>query len=114
MLLLFLALFRCYRYTGEQYDAGMGQYYLRARYYDPDQGVGRFTQMDTWAGSSLNPITLHKYGYANADPGNLVDPTGNFSVGSVMSAALQASKGIANPKTNEIFTTIQNLMRHIE
>lgn len=73
-----------YLFTGEQFDGGLGQYYLRARYYD--QGVGRFTQMDTWTGNNHDPIALHKYLYANVDPGNMVDPTGNFSMGSVMSA----------------------------
>nr|WP_253938801.1 RHS repeat-associated core domain-containing protein [Hahella sp. HN01] len=37
-----------YLYTGEQYDVSLDQYYLRARYYDQNQG--RFTQMDTWMG----------------------------------------------------------------
>ena len=37
-----------YLFTGEQLGASLSQYYLRARYYD--QGNGRFTQMDTWAG----------------------------------------------------------------
>ena len=37
-----------YRFAGEQYDEGLGQYYLRARYYD--QSIGRFTQMDTLEG----------------------------------------------------------------
>ncbi|OZG70938.1 hypothetical protein BTA51_22790 [Hahella sp. CCB-MM4] len=72
-----------YRYTGEQYDAGLDQYYLRARYYD--QGVGRFTQMDTWMGVNSDPVTLHKYMYANSDPVMYTDPTGNFSIGSLMS-----------------------------
>ncbi|SFL91172.1 Ig-like domain-containing protein [Marinobacter zhejiangensis] len=72
-----------YLYTGEQRDAGLEQYYLRARYYD--QGVGRFTQMDTWMGVNHDPVTLHKYLYANADPVTHIDPTGNFSLGSVMS-----------------------------
>ena len=70
-----------YRYSGEQYDANLDQYYLRARYYS--QGVGRFTQMDTWMGRNQDPITLHKYLYGNADPVSHVDPTGNFSIGSV-------------------------------
>ncbi|GAA6151560.1 putative Ig domain-containing protein [Pseudoteredinibacter isoporae] len=73
-----------YTFTGEQYDPTLGQFYLRARYYS--QSAGRFTQMDTWMGNSQDPITLHKYLYANADPGNMVDPSGNFSIGSVMSA----------------------------
>jgi len=42
--------------------------------------------MDTWMGRNYDPVTLHKYLYANADPGNMVDPTGNFSIGSVMTA----------------------------
>ncbi|GAA6139687.1 hypothetical protein NBRC116583_34340 [Arenicella sp. 4NH20-0111] len=34
-------------------------------------------------GRNHDPITLHKYLYANVDPANMVDPTGNFSIGSV-------------------------------
>lgn len=67
-----------YLFTGEQYDAGLDQYYLRARYYD--QGIGRFTQQDTWMGHNSDPITLHKYLYANADPVLYVDPTGHFGL----------------------------------
>jgi len=68
-----------YLYTGEQFDAGLGNYYLRARYYD--QWVGRFSQQDTWMGNSSDPVTLHKYLYANADPVSYVDPTGNYGIG---------------------------------
>ncbi len=42
--------------------------------------------MDTWQGINSDPITLHKYLYANVDPVNNIDPSGNFSIGSVMSA----------------------------
>jgi len=69
-----------YLFTGEQFDAGLNQYYLRARYYN--QEVGRFTQMDTWMGNNHDPITLHKYAYGNADPVTYVDPTGNFGLAS--------------------------------
>jgi RHS repeat-associated protein len=71
-----------YLFTGEQFDNSLNNYYLRARYYD--QSIGRFTQMDTWMGNNSDPMTLHKYLYANANPVNNVDPTGNFSIGSVM------------------------------
>jgi choice-of-anchor A domain-containing protein/RHS repeat-associated protein len=67
-----------YLFTGEQFDAGLNQYYLRARYYD--QSVGRFTSMDTWMGNNNDPITLHKYAYGNADPSTFVDPSGNNSI----------------------------------
>ncbi|MBF7073936.1 hypothetical protein ISG33_11045 [Glaciecola sp. MH2013] len=70
-----------YLFTGEQYDSGLDNYYLRARYYD--QGVGRFTQQDTWMGHNHDPVTMHKYLYANADPVNYTDPTGNFSLSSL-------------------------------
>lgn len=73
-----------YLFTGEQFDQGLDQYYLRARYYD--QGVGRFTQMDTWMGRVRDPITLNKYLYAEADPADKIDPSGNISIGSQMSA----------------------------
>ena len=74
-----------YLFTGEQFDTTLDQYYLRARYYD--QGVGRFTQADTWMGRNSDPITLHKYLYANADSVNYIDPTGNFSLGSFGAAS---------------------------
>ena len=68
-----------YLYTGEQFDENLDQYYLRARYYD--QGVGRFSRMDDWMGVNFDPVTLHKYLYANVDSVNNIDPTGNFSLG---------------------------------
>jgi len=37
-------------------------------------------------GNNQDPVTLHKYLYANADPVTYTDPTGNFSMGSMMSA----------------------------
>ncbi|MDH5572273.1 MAG: hypothetical protein OEY89_10940, partial [Gammaproteobacteria bacterium] len=67
-----------YLFTGEQFDAGLGDYYLRARYYD--QGVGRFTQMDEWRGNIIQPVTLNKYTYANIDPVNWIDPSGHFGL----------------------------------
>lgn len=69
-----------YLFTGEQFDSGLNQYYLRARYYN--QAIGRFTQMDSWMGNNHDPVTLHKYAYGNADPVTYTDPTGNFGLAS--------------------------------
>jgi RHS repeat-associated protein len=67
-----------YRFAGEQFDEGLGDYYLRQRYYDTSSG--RFTRRDTYAGRQAEPLTLHKYLYANANPGNLSDPSGLFAM----------------------------------
>jgi len=70
-----------YRYTGEQYDANVGFYYLRARYYN--QGVGRFVSADPFLGCNVDPVSLHRYLYANADPVNKRDPSGNTTLADV-------------------------------
>ena len=67
-----------YLYTGEQYNESTGLYYLRARYMSPETGT--FTAMDTYAGTLDNPVSLHKYLYANGNPVMYTDPTGNFSL----------------------------------
>ena len=75
-----------FRYTGEQFDADLGQYYLRARYYEPTRG--RFWTQDSYEGSPSDPISLHKYLYANASPVMYTDPSGNMSLGE-MSLSIQ-------------------------
>ncbi|WP_420794872.1 RHS repeat domain-containing protein [Hahella chejuensis] len=67
-----------YLYTGEQYDASLDQYYLRARYYDQNQG--RFTQMDKYQGRKGAPLTLHKYLYSHGDSVNGTDPSGYMTL----------------------------------
>jgi RHS repeat-associated protein len=69
-----------YLYTGEQLDANVGFYYLRARYYAQQQG--RFITPDPEVGSIFEPISLHRYLYSHADPVNYRDPSGRaeFSI----------------------------------
>ena len=64
-------------YTGEQYNANTGLYYLRARYMNPSTGT--FISMDSYQGSIYDPVSLHKYLYANANPVMYTDPSGYFS-----------------------------------
>ena len=64
-----------YLYSGEQNDPDLGLYYLRARYYAP--GTGRFWTMDTFEGSSENPLSLHKYLYCQGSPLIGTDPSGH-------------------------------------
>jgi RHS repeat-associated protein len=57
-------------YTGQQFDADTGLYYLRARFYAPD--IGRFTSRDPigYAGGS------NLYAYCGGNPVNFADPSG--------------------------------------
>ncbi len=57
-------------YTAQQYDQETGQYYLRARYYNPE--VGRFLQEDTYRGDGLN-----LYAYCANNPVVYYDPSGH-------------------------------------
>ena len=63
-----------YLYRSEQYDSFTGLYYLRARYMNPSTGT--FITMDEYAGSVFEPVSLHKYLYANANPVMNSDPSG--------------------------------------
>jgi RHS repeat-associated protein len=73
-----------YLYAGEQFDGTTGLYYLRARYMNP--ATGTFLSMDSYPGSIFDPVSLHKYLYANANPIMYTDPTGYFSLGEIGSA----------------------------
>jgi RHS repeat-associated protein len=64
-------------FTGQYYDSEIGQYYLRARQYDPQ--LMRFTGKDSIDGQFEEPMTLHKYLYCINDPINRVDLVGLWS-----------------------------------
>nr|WP_311769214.1 colicin D domain-containing protein [Listeria immobilis] len=71
-----------YAYAGYTYDKEIGQYYLMARYYDPEQGV--FTAIDPHSGDEENPQTMNGYNYVNNNPTMFVDLNGEFAVGIVV------------------------------
>ena len=41
--------------------------------------AGTFISMDTYQGNMYEPVTLHKYLYANANPVKYTDPSGNVT-----------------------------------
>ncbi len=100
-----------YLFAGEQFDRGLGDYYLRARYYD--ESIGRFTKRDSFEGRLEEPVTLHKYLYANDNPVTLVDPSGKTPqtdgdiVHSKVGLHFIRQVGITetnNPMNNEMFS----------
>ena len=71
-----------HRYRGEQFDLYTRSYNLRARWYQPE--IGRFQTADTWGGAAYDPMTLHKYTYAEQDPQNGSDPSGHLRLPDLM------------------------------
>ena len=63
-----------YRYTGREYDADIGLYYYRNRWYDPE--IGKFISEDPvgFAGGDIN-----LYSYVGNNPLSLTDPFGNYA-----------------------------------
>ena len=78
-----------YLFAGEQFDEALGDYYNRARYYDA--ATGRFTRRDDYEGRLGEPLTLHKYIYANDNPVKFIDPSGLASndIGNDVAAFIQ-------------------------
>jgi RHS repeat-associated protein len=64
-----------YLFAGEQFDPDLNLYYNRARYLNTS--TGRFWSMDTEEGGDQNPMSRHKYLYAEDEPVNGADPSGN-------------------------------------
>ena len=63
--------------------------YHRARWMDPS--VGLFVGVDPFEGLMFETLSLHRYLYAQIDPINKVDPSGEFTV-----AQLSIGLGIMN------------------
>jgi RHS repeat-associated protein len=95
-----------YLFAGEQYDSNLGGYYLRQRYYD--QYRGRFASQDPFEGWMSDPMSLHNYLYAHANPVNAIDPSGLFtdSIGGQLGlmVAIGALSAIGWTTLNTVFT----------
>jgi RHS repeat-associated protein len=64
-----------YLFAAEQYDPALSLYYSRARYLNTT--TGRFWSMDTQGGNGRDALSLHRYLYAEGDPIDHADPSGN-------------------------------------
>ena len=80
-----------YLYCGQQWDSDLGLYLNRARYLNPN--TGRFWTMDGDYWNNEDPLSLHKYLYAQDDPVDGIDPSGNDDIGDVL-GAMDISAGL--------------------
>ena len=97
-----------YLYRGEQFDSFTGLYYLRARYMNPSTGT--FITMDEYAGSVFEPVSLHKYLYANANPVMYSDPTGYDTRLADVNVASLVISNLANTAVASGVVTLHNVM----
>jgi RHS repeat-associated protein len=76
-----------FKFTGQWFDSEIGQYYLRARMYDPV--LMRFTSRDSFKGNGDEPLTLNLYLYCINNPINNIDLTGFISAKAIVSDAIR-------------------------
>jgi len=98
-----------YLYAGEQFDWLTQMYYLRARYMDPSTGT--FISMDPFQGFMHDPISLHRYLYAHANPITNTDPTGLVAMSELKTVV--AIQGILNSIKTGMYTTIKLAFRYV-
>lgn len=75
-----------YLFAGERLEPIGGFYNNRARWMDP--ASGRFISMDPFIGRVEEPVTLHRYFYANGNPISYTDPAGLLAQGVIFLIAL--------------------------
>ncbi len=78
-----------WQYAGGYFESSTGLVKFGTRYYNPN--LGRWTQQDSVGGSLGSPDSLNRYLYAQDDPVNLVDPSGEFSLWGCIASILVAA-----------------------
>lgn len=72
-------------FTGEEFDADLGLYNLRARYHNP--ATGRFWTRDSFEGYLSSPASRHGYAYAQNNPVNFLDLSGHESMNELLAVS---------------------------
>ena len=78
--------------------------------------TGTFTTMDTYQGSIFDPVSLHKYLYANANPVTYVDPSGYMTTHQDLEAGMAGSAEIDKAQASHslfAFKVFKNLMKKV-
>ena len=98
-----------FRYCGGVYyfDKETGDYYIKARYYDPT--IGRFITEDSVWGKDNDVLSLNLYTYCGNSPIMNTDPTGHiFGVDDAIEIAAVVALVSETPEGQEIIAEAEN------
>ena len=96
-----------YGYNGESTNVKTRLQYLRARYYNAENGT--FTTEDSDLGTTENPLTRNRYDYTTNNPLNYSDPTGHSLWGRIKSAAKKAVKTVTKAAKSVAKTVVSGV-----
>ena len=99
-----------YGYNGESTNVKTGLQYLRARYYDAENGT--FTTEDDDLGTTENPLTRNRYDYTTNNPVNYSDPTGHSLWKRIKRTAKKVVRKVAR-KVKAVKRKIANTVRRV-
>ena len=98
-----------YGYNGEFTNVKTGLQYLRARYYNAENGT--FTTEDSDLGTTENPLTRNRYAYTSNNPVNYDDPTGHSWWKKAVSAVKNVGKKIVNTAKKVVKTVVNTVKK---
>ena len=104
-----------YGYNGESTNVKTGLQYLRARYYNAENGT--FTTEDSDLGTTENPLTRNRYDYATNNPLNYSDPTGHSLWSRIKSTAKKVAKKVVKSVVKAAKTaikTVKNVVKTVK
>ena len=101
-----------YGYNGESANVKTGLQYLRARYYNAENGT--FTTEDSDLGTTENPLTRNRYDYTTNNPLNYSDPTGNSLWSRIKGAAKKAAKKVVKTVVNTAKKVVKTVAKGVK
>ena len=97
-----------FRYRSYYRDTDLGLYYLQSRYYDSE--IGRFINADGYITTGQGVMSYNMFAYCLNNPVNMSDPTGQFSIVSllVVVACVFALSGCSKQSSKPPSSTLQS------